>query len=313
MRIHRSVSLCLALFSPAIAFAQDVIQPGEAARKGAEEAAQAAEPHYNAYDAPADESITVPGRRMLEEEERIGTYKQPRWTARRRFPTTRVYVAPKGQFAVEYWLRSTSSLEDFSRADAKKYRSIYEIEMGLGHRLQLDLYLTAEQAGHGPIEVAKESIELRYALADWGEIWANPTLYFEYGREGGGAQFAEAKLLFGGEIASGLHAGLNLVLEHVLSDDETNEYKVTGGLSKTLVDKEFSIGAEVEVEFVDVKDSRFDFVEKKYVAGPSISWQPDKHMHLLWTPLFGIAQEKTDDGDESTVIWQNWIVVGWNY
>ena len=70
---------------------------------------------------------------------------------------------------------------------------------------------------------------------------------------------------------------------------------------------------EVEVEFVDVKDSRFDFVEKKYVAGPSISWQPDKHMHLLWTPLFGIAQEKTDDGDESTVIWQNWIVVGWNY
>src|SRR5207244_1600322 len=43
------------------------------------------------YDLPA---VTVSGARAsdLREEDRVGTYGQPRWTATRRFPNTRVYV-----------------------------------------------------------------------------------------------------------------------------------------------------------------------------------------------------------------------------
>lgn len=304
----------IALVLPTLAAAQDTVQPGEDARKGAAQAEQAGdpiEPYYNAFDAPT--TLVVVGKRLLKEEEPIGDYKQPRWTARRRFPTTRVYVRPEGQFAFEYWLRATSDLGHFSRADAKKYRSIYEFELGLGHRLQLDLYLVYEQKGHEAIELHKESIELRYALADWGEIWGNPTLYVEYGRHGGEDQFLEGKILLGGELLAGLHGGLNLVLESLLSGAETHEYKLTAGISKTIVDTKFSIGAEAEIEYVDEKGSRFDFLEKKYIAGPSISWQPQKSMHILLTPLFGVAQEKTDDGEESTPIWENWLVVGWSY
>ncbi|MCA9557865.1 MAG: hypothetical protein H6704_30555 [Myxococcales bacterium] len=311
----RGLKKCVAVLAiaalPQLASAQDVVQPGDAARKNAEGAAgdRAGEPYYNAYDAP----MVVKGHRGLVEEDRIGSYKQPRWTARRRFPTTRVYVRPEGQFAFEYWLRSTADLENFGKANAKKYRSIYEWEFGLGNRLQLDLYLTAEQKGHGPIEIAKESIELRYALADWGEIWANPTLYFEAGRHNAEENFVELKVLLGGEMAPGLHSGLNLVLERVVGGPETHEYKVTGGISKTIVDTQLSIGAEAEVELIDDKDNRFDFIEKKYVVGPSISWQPSKHIHLLLTPLFGIAQEKAGDEEETTFIMQNWLVAGWDY
>jgi len=53
--------------------------------------------------------VTVEGERVPElfEEQRIGSYQQPRWTATRRFPTTRVYVVPEGKVEFEYWLRPT--------------------------------------------------------------------------------------------------------------------------------------------------------------------------------------------------------------
>src|SRR5262245_17120649 len=51
--------------------------------------------------------VTVVGESpsSLREEERIGPYGQPRWTAARRFPTTRVYVIPEGKVEVEGWAR----------------------------------------------------------------------------------------------------------------------------------------------------------------------------------------------------------------
>src|SRR3954468_17727421 len=42
---------------------------------------------------------TVPGA----DDQPVGSYHQPEWTARRRFPTTRVYVIPAGTVAAEYW------------------------------------------------------------------------------------------------------------------------------------------------------------------------------------------------------------------
>jgi hypothetical protein len=36
-------------------------------------------------------------------------------------------------------------------------------------------------------------------------------------------------------------------------------------------------------------------------------------MHILLTPLFGIAQEKVGEDFENTPILQNWLVVGWDY
>ncbi|MEZ4464653.1 MAG: hypothetical protein R3F43_09170 [bacterium] len=228
-------------------------------------------------------------------------------------PHHSIYVAPKGQFAIEYRLRSTTDLENFSRADAKKYRSIYEIEPGLGHRLRR--LVPHRRAGRPrlPSKVAKESAE-RYALADWGEIFGgNPTLYFEYGREGAAATSPRASSCWRrGHRRACTPASTGARARPLRRRDQRVQDH-----GRPLQDPgrqgSFPSGPEVEVEFVDVKGSRFDFVEKQYVAGPSLSWQPgQEHAPALWT-LLGIAQEKTDDGDESTVIWQNWVVVGWNY
>ncbi|MEZ4431370.1 MAG: hypothetical protein R3F65_03075 [bacterium] len=99
----------IALVLPTPAAAQDTVQPGEDARKGAAQAEQAGdpiEPHYNAFDAPT--TLVVVGKRLLKEEEPIGDYSPADRLPP--LPTTRVYVRPEGQFAFEYWLRATSDL-----------------------------------------------------------------------------------------------------------------------------------------------------------------------------------------------------------
>src|SRR5262245_26283493 len=106
----------------------------------------------------------------LREEDLVGEYGQPRWTTHRRFPTTRIYVAPPGQIEFEYWFRQT-----IPREGPTKTENMYEWEIGLGGRFQLDLYLVGTQEGNdGSMAFDKQKTELRYALADWGKIWGNP-------------------------------------------------------------------------------------------------------------------------------------------
>ena len=48
--------------------------------------------------------LEVFAKAPLREDDRIGTYAQPRWTADRLFSETRVYVIPRGKVDFEYWL-----------------------------------------------------------------------------------------------------------------------------------------------------------------------------------------------------------------
>jgi hypothetical protein len=270
-----------------------------AARSSTEEESSTRPASYEAR------AVIEPTPGTLREEERIGSYAQPRWTAHRRFPTTRIYVRPEGEFAFEWWLEQKLNLED---PDQARYRSQYEFEFGLGYRLQIDLYLQTEQQGHhGPWELKAEKLELRWALADWGEIPLNPTLYVEYIRQHDAPPKIELKALLGEELASRVHFGLNLVFEHELGDEQENEYAITTGLSYSLVDELFSLGAEVRFATVDVSGDRLSFDAWELLAGPSLAWSPVAPMHVLFVALFGSEIE----GDEATTLFQPTMILGW--
>jgi hypothetical protein len=68
--------------------------------------------------------------------EHVGEYQQPAWTLTRKFPSTRVYVmTPPGTSMYEKWF------EVRERADGPSLiRMRDEFAVGLGHRLELDLY-----------------------------------------------------------------------------------------------------------------------------------------------------------------------------
>ena len=257
-----------------------------------------AAPRLRSFELPA---IEVVGERQpaLKEEQLVGDNEQPRWTAARRWPGTRVYVIPPETAEFEFWLRPTSP-----RHGKTELRSLYELELGLPYRLQLDLYLRTESASHEPTQLG-ESVELRYAFAKWNEIWGNPTLYAEWSRLEDESDAIEFKLLLGGEIAPRWHWGVNLSDELNTGGRREIEIEITGGISYTLADSKFSVGIETEDGVVDTHGHRGRFDEKFFFLGPSVQYRPTEQFHIDFAPLVGLT------GDSPA--FRAYLVVGYEF
>lgn len=318
---YRLLGLTLVVLAR-IAFAADPVpQPAESAKERKEgEQPQADAPtrepgeeHQRSWEAMPVPETRVRAPHALKEEEAIGSYAQPRWTARRRFPTTRLYVVPEGAAQFEWWLETKSPLGDFANT---RFRSLYELEFGLGHRLQLDLYLQTEQQGSSQWELVAEKVELRYALAKWGVIPANPTVYLEWTRQHDGVHKGEVKLLVGDELSPRWHWGANVVFESELFNaTQEHEYAVTGALSYTVIDQRFSVGGEVKVELVDERERRLAFKSYEILAGPSIQWRPVKAAHIDLVALFGVESERdiAASSFEATALLEPTVIIGWEF
>jgi len=257
-----------------------------------------APPPRASYELPAVE-VVGEAPAATREEERIGPYEQPRWTARRRFPGTRVYVRPPGTAELEYWLRPT-----ITKDGDTEIRTLYELSIGFEPRLQLDLYLRTDQEGDDSEMLLGQQVELRYALADWGKIWGNPTLYVEWvGLEQRPDAF-EAKLLLGDEFAPRWLWGANLSGEFELGGERAYEYQLTGGVSHVLIDSKLSLGGEAILEFVDVKGDRGSF-DTSLLVGPSILFKPTDRINITFSPLVGLTDESPD--------FRAFLVVGYEF
>lgn len=312
----QKVSLVLAALALAGPARAQVIQPAESAEARQQERQDEPAPpsgHLPSYQAPAVYETVVRDTPLPRDSERIGEYDQPRWSARRRFPTTRIYVVPAGTATFEYWYEAKLSPE---AARDVRTRSQFEMELGLGHRLQLDLYVTTQQQGvDAPMQLHREKVELRYALADWGVLPANPTIYVELARQHDAPPKAELKLLLGGELGLRTFWGVNLVFERVLGEELEHEYVVTSAIAYNLVDEKFSIGAELKLEAVDVAGSRFDFAEYEVFLGPSVQWRPVPPVHVDLVALVGagIVPGEGDVEGESELLLQPMMVVGYEF
>jgi hypothetical protein len=236
-------------------------------------------------------AVMVEGERAstLREEDHVGSYGQPRWTATRRFASTRVYVIPEGKIEVEYWYRPT-----FTRDNKAETRMLGELEVGLPYRLQLDVYFRTDQDDAGSHMEYGQQIEMRWAFADWGKIWGNPTLYFEYINLEDRPDKIEPKLLLGGEIpqfGEGWHWGVNFVAElEINGQTREHEYEFTSGISKTIIDSVFSVGGEFKFSLIDVNDDRGHY-DTPFLIGPTFQWKPLKQMTVNLETLVGLGAE----------------------
>jgi hypothetical protein len=249
--------------------------------------------------------VDVYGSAKLAEEDRIGDYAQPRWTAARRFSETRVYVIPKGQADFEYWLIP----ETPKGGGPTEFKTQYEIEFGLPGRVQIDLYAVAHKLGtkDETFAIDEQKAEVRWAFADWGKIWGNPTLYLEWNQVSAAPDHVEAKLLLGGQITSGWHWGSNLVWEHEIAGPQENSNEWTTGISYAVRDSKFSVGMETQLALVNALDAsgqRGDF-DKEFLIGPSLQFRPLPQMHIDFAPLFGA----THDAPRA----KTFVVLGWEF
>jgi len=248
-------------------------------------------------------AMTVTGETgALHEEEKVGTYDQPRWTTRRRFSETRAYVMPESEFEFEYW----SIVEVPRHGEPATIQTKYEVEMGLPHRLQLDLYgITDKTIHNGPLKFDEQDLEVRYAIANWGKLPGNPTMYAEYKALDSVADHYEFKLLFADETSiKGLHWAANAVFEHEMGGPQTNSYELTGGASYTMIDQKFSVGLETKLDCEDTKFKR-KLDRPEVLLGPSFQISPLKQMHINIAPLAGLTR--------NSLAFKSLLIVGWEF
>lgn len=306
MRPYTYAALLTAmLFAPATLFAQDTLSnPAAAAARHAESTAEADEDrsrgHLSSYEM---EQVLVEGQPLplFKDDELIGDYAQPRWTAQRLFPGTRVYVIPKGVIDVEQWFRFEVPKDGGPTALTAQT----ELEFGLPHRLQLDLYLVQKRkTGVSDSGTTGNTVELRYAFADWGKLWGNPTMYLEWGSQDGKPDKVEGKVLLGDQLAPGWHWGVNLVVEQETSGARSTERAFTAGISRTVIDRKLQLGLETRLGWTDEMGSRGHY-ERDLQIGPSMQLRPLPQMHIDFAPLFGITGESTKINA--------YVIFGWEF
>lgn len=251
-------------------------------------------------------SVTADAQRQALESSdpnKIGKYGQPLWTTRRRFSETRAYVIPEGDFEFEYWNVTEKPQHGPTTSEQK-----YEAEIGLGHRLQLDIYgLSHSKGNNRGFGFDEHDVELRYAFADWDAIPGNPTAYAEYKFMNGEPDHVEFKALFSGDVGQcqkKLQWAANTVYETQMGGKREASYEVTGGLSYQIEPK-FALGGETKMELDDRHNNRFNYGLPQLLIGPSLQYTPFKQLHIDFSPLVGVT--KTAPEIKSLVI------VGWKF
>ncbi len=234
--------------------------------------------------------VAVPGTpgSELREEGAVGPYQQPEWTKARRFTTTRVYVQREPwDVGFEQWWRGR-----FFRDGSAKHLFQEEIEIGLPHRFQLDLYENWVMDDHRRMRHHDVAGEVRWALADWGKIPLNPTLYGEWKLvdKTQGPDVWEVKLLLGEQLAPRWHWGMNFVYEQEVGKARATELAVSQGVSYTVYDQRLNVGLEMVLKH-ETEQHRRGNPEIKFLIGPSVQWRPTPRTYLNIVPLVGVTRD----------------------
>ncbi|MDR3406263.1 MAG: transporter [Chthoniobacter sp.] len=261
----------------------------------------------------ASETVAAPTTRLpettstaftsvLSEDTPIGETGRPEWTSARRFTGTRVYIQQEPwEVGVESWWRLKNHYDG-----TESHRLLEEVEIGLPYRMQLDLYQDIEGDQKGHFHYQSFNVELRYALADWGKIWGNPTFYGEYkiADHQWGPDVYELKLLLGDQFLQRWHWGVNFVWEAETGGDREYEFQIPVGLSYSVIDGKLGVGVEVLYDHDTIKGER-GHPAHQFNIGPSIQWRPTPRVHIDLSCQWG-----TNNSSDREI---GWLIVGYDF
>lgn len=228
---------------------------------------------------------------------KVGEYEQPLWSTMRMFPSTRVYVMnPPGTAMYEKWF----DIRD-RRDGPAQIRMRDEFTVGLGNRLQLDLYSHTVYDGEGDMrdfDWRGFSFEFRYALADWGKLPGNPTLYWETKMLDGGWGI-EPKLLLGGQAGDNSIWGLNFIYEGDVKPTrelQHREYAATGSYAY-IINDDLTIGGSFMY-----RNNDFNTVE--YYVGPLIQYRVSNRAYITVEALPGLNPDSKSSRNTIIIAWR---------
>lgn len=219
-------------------------------------------------------------------EQAPGDGPQPLWTGRPLFGETDVFVLPKGATAVVFELRPTTPSSGSTLTE-----TAYRAEFGLPARVHLGLHASGRTASGDDVigNIDAQALEVRWALADWGRLWGNPTLQAEWREASRGADVGSVRLLLGGGIASRWRWGTNLAWTHEASGAREITRAWTAGVGYES-GRFASLGVETRLAVTDrvAADGRMrTAMARELLAGPSLQIRPVRRLFVTLAPLFG--------------------------
>jgi len=247
------------------------------------------------FDAYGNPGISWRSDAITSDMELVGPYMQPTWTTQRPYASTRSYVLPAGTVEIEQWVRPT-----WNRDDKTEYRFLEELSIGLPSRFQLDLYerwnSEPDADNHNRAHHEGVQVELRYALADWGEIPLNPTLYIEWLERGGPQEKPnkyEAKLLLADNLTENIYFASNFILEQETGDERETELGWSNAIGTTLIERKLMGGIEMVWSGTNVHGNRTHH-DISFLIGPSLQYRPTNRTFLDVVGLFGTTSESPE-------------------
>lgn len=244
-------------------------------------------------------------------------YGAPGAFSRTRFaPLTTAYVLPPWHFYFGSIYEGNAFREGYP-----DHTFTQEIEMGLPYRFGVAAEGQFERFdGGGGMQTI--SIEGRYALADWGKIPLNPTLFAEYkfgvgtirheeimpSGEGGGMSEAEMeeeeggppkvpdayefRLLLADEFFGRIEWAFNAFFEKENTGDRGREWGFAqSAMTPILLPREqLKVGVEMEYKNFTVKDTRGN-PEHIFTIGPSVAYRTSKNTRIDVASLFGVNDD----------------------
>ena len=298
-------------FLGASALAQDAVEPP---RQSADATASAsadttADTTTRRTETTATVSSTEPTM-VIKGDELPGAYGAPGAFSRSRYsPLTAAYVLPPGSVYAALIYQG-----DIFRDGNPDHVFSQEVEVGLPYRFGIAVENRIERF-IGETENSSFSVEARYALADWGKIPLNPTIFAEYkfgtgkilheegpppppGEEEEGAgppdlpDSYEFRLLLSQDFGEHVEWAFNAFFERENVGDRGREWGFAQSIQvPLLLERErLKVGLEMRYQNFTVKDTRGSPIHR-FGIGPSVSFKPSAHSRFDFTPLFGATED----------------------
>jgi hypothetical protein len=264
---------------------------------------------------------------VVQGDELPSAYGAPGSFSRSRFSTlTAAYVLPPG--GIFAGLIYEGDIDEHGPTDS---HFTQEIEVGLPYRFGLAIENEIQNFNNQTVN-GSFSIEGRWALADWGKIPLNPTLFAEYKigtdrilhEEGPEEEMVdeeditpeeeeemmreeermmrqhrpnayEFRLLLSEEIAKNVEWAFNAFLENETTGDRGREWGFAQSIQVPVLlpHERLKLGLEMQYKNFTVKDTRGDPLNS-FVIGPSVAFKPTARMRFDVAPLVGVTNDSPD-------------------
>lgn len=185
----------------------------------------------------------------------------------------------EGSAEIEYY--QTAVTKDRQKDNSSDWQQQLELEYGLTDHLDAGLYQVFDQKESDKMKYSGYKFRLRYRFAEKNELPVDVLLYAEHQEKVDAKNVFEGKLILAKDIGK-LNMAYNAIYKNTYVSGDKAAHEYASGISYEITPA-FRFGLE----------SKGNFTDGKYFAGPTLSWSGAR----IWANLgaaYGLNRKTND-------------------